>query len=1225
MQWDTPSRIVALGFTFRDHLAVVAEDGQVRVYELLVPSPRRSTYVGETDRVSATPSTHYRALTLGADAAEVAVAQALVLEDAVWAMLRTGTAVRLAWPGIEDDPPDVWGDGGEPSAPASWPPVAEPAQYLAWAPDVQGGSSVWISTEAQLYHLAEQMDPVALDDAPLSAVSVSPSGTLVAVLTEAQQLIVARADGSRRLRTWDVGASAARAEAQRAPRTPRLLDEAGWPASGSGPGGLADTGVYALTWCGDDTVAMAMDGRVLLLGPVDEPLELGVRGRPYLAGDEHGLRIVHDGAHEYVAKVVDASAQALRPGSTHASALLLDAARLARESQPAAYEAITAIQSSLDEACRTCVEAATHEWDSAVQQQLLQAARLGHTLMAAPDVSRWLRVARLLRVYNAVRHPRIGMPALYDESELLLLLYRLAARGHTKLAMDVAAHMGVRPDAVLKRWARAKIARSTQSAHNESDDADLAASIVAKFERAGTLNYAEMAHVAWLAGRPRVAAELLEREVRAVDQVPLLLAMQEHDTALTKAAESGDTDLVYHVLFTLQRTLARGAFFQAVQKGLQPSRKDAPDAGIGVRPSARATYETLAARLLEQWARAYDRQLLHDYYFQDDRHEDSALLSVADAFRRAPAEREPLLREAYQHWTDDRRRGAQAKWTDDEIQLHRFQTTLEDELSSMGVTPASPVVGASLYDTILLCWTHHLPKRADKLKYDFRVPDARYAALRMRYYVQTRDWNALSRWALARRPPVHLELVASALLDAGEVEQACVYVARGAADKSSKPAILCVHCTDTALSSSGAPYHPCAKHCREQYRSGKALRPGWAAGGALLRPTRRPPLRLGAAALGVRRGQKVRHVKLAPLDQVECAKQVVVDLVADHRVILVRLVVLHKAPYVRGGRQQAAVDARANKVQVVVEAAACVHIEVQGVEIRMDARQDAGHTLGAVEQLGERVLARLALAQGHHGGVHRRGVARARLRLGVPPEMEFLRVHSIATLRALHVLVHERQRHVKVDRERQNHTRKQNNKHGKRSVLKVRHLDLHRTELDTPPNVPAQGWWLEPHRLPVGRLQVFKVVDGRLVVEIQHLGKDDKRIANKEVSNVLRQKRIDTFVQQSLFYRLVDFHRQVIVRARAGALTRIEKIHVHRIVPALADAARRKQGIVRWLARLQRRLAALGRCAVVHGRTNDVPARIHIRQVAAEDGARGCGGQQQRRKRYQLIIQLAGL
>lgn len=68
LPWDASSRIVALGFSWRDELAVVQEDGTLRVYALLAPAPA-SAPPGAPPRVEATRSSHYYAVSLGGEAA----------------------------------------------------------------------------------------------------------------------------------------------------------------------------------------------------------------------------------------------------------------------------------------------------------------------------------------------------------------------------------------------------------------------------------------------------------------------------------------------------------------------------------------------------------------------------------------------------------------------------------------------------------------------------------------------------------------------------------------------------------------------------------------------------------------------------------------------------------------------------------------------------------------------------------------------------------------------------------------------------------------------------------------------------------------------------------------------------------------------------------------------------------------------------------------------------
>lgn len=54
--------------------------------------------------------------------------------------------------------------------------------------------------------------------------------------------------------------------------------------------------------------------------------------------------------------------------------------------------------------------------------------------------------------------------------------------------------------------------------------------------------------------------QLLDYESKASEQVELLLKLQENKSALHKAVESGDTDLVYMVVLKLRDTMPLGDF-----------------------------------------------------------------------------------------------------------------------------------------------------------------------------------------------------------------------------------------------------------------------------------------------------------------------------------------------------------------------------------------------------------------------------------------------------------------------------------------------------------------------------------------------------------------------------------------------------------------------------------------------------------------------------------------
>lgn len=82
--------------------------------------------------------------------------------------------------------------------------------------------------------------------------------------------------------------------------------------------------------------------------------------------------------------------------------------------------------------------------------------------------------------------------------------------------------------------------------------------------------------------------------------------------ALEKAVDSGDTDLVYHVLLRLNSTLSPGDFFGLLDDSISPQLKP-------------------AVNLLQVYARENDRQLLRDFYYQDDRRTENACLEMEEA------------------------------------------------------------------------------------------------------------------------------------------------------------------------------------------------------------------------------------------------------------------------------------------------------------------------------------------------------------------------------------------------------------------------------------------------------------------------------------------------------------------------------------------------------------------------------------------------------------------
>jgi hypothetical protein len=119
--------------------------------------------------------------------------------------------------------------------------------------------------------------------------------------------------------------------------------------------------------------------------------------------------------------------------------------------------------------------------------------------------------------------------------------------------------------------------------------------------------------------------------------------MKEEKIALVKAIDSGDTDLVYQVLLHLRSTLSPGDFFHVLDDSISPNL-------------------TPAVKLLQVYARQGDRQLLRDFYYQDDRRTENACLELEEAGTSTRAEeRVEHLQKAAKFFGEHKDRAFEAK------------------------------------------------------------------------------------------------------------------------------------------------------------------------------------------------------------------------------------------------------------------------------------------------------------------------------------------------------------------------------------------------------------------------------------------------------------------------------------------------------------------------------------------------------------------------------------
>ncbi|XP_059755008.1 vacuolar protein sorting-associated protein 16 homolog isoform X3 [Balaenoptera ricei] len=443
-----------------------------------------------------------------------------------------------------------------------------------------------------------------------------------------------------------------------------------------------------MVWCSrprskERAVVVAWERRLMVVGDAPEGIQFVLDEDSYLVPELDGVRIFSCSTHEFLHEVPVASEEIFKIASMAPGALLLEA------------------------------------------QKEYEAASFGKCFLDRFPPDSFVRMCQDLRVLNAIRDYHIGIPLTYSQYKQLtiqVLLDRLVLRRLYPLAIQICEYLRL-PEVqgvsrILAHWACYKVQQKDVS------DEDVARAINQKLGDTPGVSYSDIAARAYGCGRTELAIKLLEYEPRSGEQVPLLLKMKRSKLALSKAIESGDTDLVFTVLLHLKNELNRGDFFMTLRN--QP----------------------MALSLYRQFCKHQELETLKDLYNQDDNHQElgsfhirasyaaeeriegrvAALQTAADAFYKAKNE-------------------FAAKATEDQMRLLRLQRRLEDELGGR-------FLDLSLHDTVTTLILSGQNKRAEQLARDFRIPDKRLWWLKLTALADLEDWEELEKFSKSKKSPI---------------------------------------------------------------------------------------------------------------------------------------------------------------------------------------------------------------------------------------------------------------------------------------------------------------------------------------------------------------------------------------------------------------------------------------------------------------------------------------
>eukprot|EP00257_Ricinus_communis_P020163 XP_015579335.1 protein VACUOLELESS1 isoform X1 [Ricinus communis] len=513
-----------------------------------------------------------------------------------------------------------------------------------------------------------------------------------------------------------------------------------------------------MAWCGLDTVLLYWDDMLLMVGPshgcisyiYDEPL--------ILIPECDGVRILSNTSMEFLQRVPDSTESIFNIGSTSPASLLFDALDHFDRRSAKADENLRLIRASLLEAVEACVDAAGHEFDVSRQRTLLRAASYGQAFFGFGSNfqrDRIQEMCKTLRVLNAVRDSKIGIPLSIQQYKSLttsVLISRLINAHQHLLALRILEYLGMNQEVVIMHWACSKIAASLAI-----PDATLLEILLDKLKLSKGISYAAVAAHADKSGRRKLAAMLVDYEPRSSKQVPLLLSIGEEDTALMKAIESGDTDLVYLVLFHIWQKRPALEFFGTIQ----------------ARPLAHDLFVTYA------WC--YKHEFLKDFFLSTGQLQDVAFLLWKESWelgknpmasKGSPLHgpRIKLIEKAQNLFLETKEHAFESKAAEEHAKLLRIQHELEVS------TKQAIFVDSSISDTIRTCIVLGNHRAAIKVKTEFKVSEKRWYWLKVFALATIRDWDALEKFSKEKRPPIGYRPFVEACIDADEKGEALKYI-----------------------------------------------------------------------------------------------------------------------------------------------------------------------------------------------------------------------------------------------------------------------------------------------------------------------------------------------------------------------------------------------------------------------------------------------------------------
>ncbi|KAI9628688.1 hypothetical protein H4Q26_017982 [Puccinia striiformis f. sp. tritici PST-130] len=297
----------------------------------------------------------------------------------------------------------------------------------------------------------------------------------------------------------------------------------------SGQDFLNDGPPTQMVWCGGDTIVIAWEKSLLMIGPFGASLRHTFNDSIHLVTEIDGIRILSLSTCESCRRW-----HLVPVWSSHPK---------------------------LTEAVDVCVQAAGREFEPRWQQRLIKAAAFGKVFLDVHNPEPFVKMAKTLRVLNAVRDYKIGIPLTYEQyisHHPDQLISRLAARSQYLLALRLTEFLNLSPAGVLRHWARNVIVDMDSASSTDPSKSGTSPAAV-------WVSPADIAEIAWSLGKTKLCTELLAHELKPTKQIPLLMRMDKGKEALQQSIKSLDPDLIQTVLWETRARKPLAEFLSVVE------------------------------------------------------------------------------------------------------------------------------------------------------------------------------------------------------------------------------------------------------------------------------------------------------------------------------------------------------------------------------------------------------------------------------------------------------------------------------------------------------------------------------------------------------------------------------------------------------------------------------------------------------------------------------------